>query len=120
MYDGDKLFLTDFESVGNDEPVRMLLNAIHHLGHSIDKNEVTILLNAFINHYGPETKLKVQSLLDLNALDWLLIGAKRACLTHDPLLIDELNKKTKHMIECRDQGKEYWSWNQDKIYFLNE
>lgn len=120
MYDGDKLFLTDFESVGNDEPVRMLLNAIHHLGHSIDKNEVTILLNAFINHYGPETKLKVQSLLDLNALDWLLIGAKRAIITLDPFLIDELNKKTKHMIECRDQGKEYWSWNQDKIYFLNE
>lgn len=120
MYDDDKLFLTDFESIGNDEPARMLLNAIHHLGHSINTEEITILSNAFIKHYGTDMKLKVQYLLDLNALDWILIGAKRALLTHDATLISELNNKIEYMINRRDQGKEYWSWNEDKIYFLYE
>lgn len=120
MFDGDKIFLTDFESIGNDEPARMLLNAIHHLGHTIKEEEITILSNAFIKQYGVDIKSKVQFLLDLNALDWILIGAKRALLTHDVTLINELNFKIEYMINRRDQGKEYWSWNEDKIYFLYE
>lgn len=113
----NELVLTDFESVGKDDPARTYLNCIHHLGHELTKEEAKLVTQFFYKYYGEKFWNNVKAYSDLNAFEWILIGSNRLNSSSPCSLVEN---KVNMMLENISQKKETWSWQEDKLYLSNE
>lgn len=114
----NKLFISDFESVGLDSPARSLLNCIHHFGHTLTIEETTQIVNLFKNVYGVNIFKKAETLSDFIAYEWLLIGVNRFAQTNDSELLNDIRQKALWMEEAHQAGKS-WTWQKDKLYLIH-
>ena len=110
-----QLVITDFESVGFDDPARSFLNFLHHFGHSVSLNEIQLVLNAFIENYGPSLQKRIKAYIDLNAFEWILISYNRA-VNEGSTATCFIDKKIDLMNQRAKAEKDTWSWQHDKLY----
>lgn len=111
-----KLILFDFESFGLDDLARTFLNAVHHLGNTLESEEVLNLIDLFGSLSADDLKFwdRVVKFYDIIALEWVLISAKNPQnLTKSKSLVTIMEKN-------RDLGLNYWSWNKPVVDSINE
>ena len=110
-----QLVITDFESVGLDDPARSFLNFLHHFGHTVSFNEIQLVLKTFIKNYGTGLQRRIKAYVDLNAFEWILISYNRA-INENLTEIYLINEKIHLMNQRANTKKDTWSWQYDKLY----
>jgi len=113
---GDELVIFDYESFGLDDLARTFLNAIHHLGNTLEKDEFSNLIDLFsdLSKENPLFWHRVKKFYDLIALEWVLIASKNhQNLTKSKSLVTIMENN-------RDQGQNFWSWNKPVVDLINE
>ncbi|OUR93634.1 hypothetical protein A9Q84_19390 [Halobacteriovorax marinus] len=113
---GNELLIFDYESFGLDDLARTFLNAVHHLGNTLKREEFLMLIDLFdeLSIKDQQFWNRVVKFYDLIALEWVLICAK------NPENLTKSESLVTIMESNRDQGLDYWSWNKTVVDLINE